>query len=255
MKKHQRNIQTEGVILASRRAGDLHRSLTVISSDLGVLQVMAYGARKGGSKLTGWVEPYASGLFHIYHNPVRQQYKITDVQQPVFREHIREEMYATYLAAFLSEIIIRTYGGGGEYEPLSRFAVETLDVLDGQAAAGRVREPDLLVQTIWRFLKIIGYVPDLLHCGECGRDLDTTEELYMDRTNGYIRCGYCRNSDEGRLPQGIRRYLLHTLSLPVSTALAVTLEAETMGLLRRLSLDVISDVVNVPLKTLRGGIL
>jgi len=109
-------------------------------------------------------------------------------------------MYAQYLAAFWAEIIIQTYSGGGEYKGLCALLEEALTVLgeimDPEAVPkkGELKMPGprpsaygnqdvppyLLIQTIWRFLDVIGYLPDLDICSSCGRSLDYPGSLFLE---------------------------------------------------------------------------
>ncbi|NQT60084.1 MAG: DNA repair protein RecO [Bacteroidetes bacterium] len=248
----ERNIRTEAIILSSRRMGDLHRSVTLLSPNLGILQAAAFGAQKGKSKLSGWVEPYVSGTFNLYYNPVKQQYKIVDIDSCEFREFLRLDVYAFYLASFWSELIIKTYAGGGEYSDLYNLILESLSVL------GVGREADnhnLLVQTIWRFLTIIGYAPELVDCPECGKTLDNSETLVFDADSNAFLCSMCGTYEELVIYQGARKYLLYTQELSVKDAVAVHLSSKAMDSLKKVLISLVLHVVGGPLKTLQSGIL
>ena len=248
----ERNIRTEAIILSSRRMGDLHRSVTLLSPDLGLLQAAAFGAQKGKSKLSGWVEPFVSGVFNLYYNPVKQQYKIMDIGTCKFREFLRLDIYAFYLASFWAELIIKTYGGGGEYRDLYNLIMESLDVLSNGAG---VDNQNLLVQTIWRFLTIIGYAPELGECPECGKSLANSETLVFDTGVNAFLCSSCGRYQELAIYQGSRKYLLYTRTLPLQDAVAVNLSGKAMDNLRKVLISLVLHVVGGSLKTLQGGIL
>jgi DNA repair protein RecO (recombination protein O) len=255
--------------------GEIHRSVTLLSPEIGLFQAAAFGARKGKSRLSGWVEPFVSGNFYLYHNPVNNSYKITDIDSAVFREYLREDMYAQYLAAFWAEIIIQTYSGGGEYQGLYVLLKEALDVLgkimDPEAVpqnrelkvSGRGRSayenqdipPYLLIQTIWRFLDVIGYLPDLDICSSCGRSLDYPGSLFLETDSYNFNCVDCCPRPTMELSQGARKYLKHTLSVLLKEAMGVKLVPAALASLRSLSIFLITQVVDKPLKTLHGGIL
>ena len=42
-----RNIRTRAIVLSVRKYGELHKALTVLSPDLGLLDVVIFGGRKG----------------------------------------------------------------------------------------------------------------------------------------------------------------------------------------------------------------
>lgn len=255
--------------------GEIHRSVTLLSPGIGLVQAAAFGARKGKSRLSGWVEPFVSGNFYLYHNPVNNSYKITDIDSAIFREYLREDMYAQYLAAFWAEIIIQTYSGGGEYRGLYALLEEALEVLGtimdpgavlhhgeqtmaGQRlSASRNQEipPYLLIQTIWRFLDVIGYLPDLNICSSCGRSFDYPGSLFLETDSLNFTCAGCCSRQVMELSQGARKYLKHTLSVLLKGAMSVKLVPSSLASLRSLSIFLIAQVVDKPLKTLQGGIL
>lgn len=247
----------------------------MLSPEIGLVQAAAFGARKGKSRLSGWVEPFVSGNFYLYHNPVNNSYKITDIDSAVFREYLREDMYAQYLAAFWAEIIIQTYSGGGEYKGLYVLLEEALNVLgeimDPEAVLkkGELKMPGrrpsayenrdvppyLLIQTIWRFLDVIGYLPDLDICSSCGRSLDYPGSIFLENDSLNFNCVNCCPRSTMELSQGARKYLKHTLSVLLMDAMSVKLVPAALASLRSLSIFLITQVVDKPLKTLQGGIL
>ncbi len=248
----ERNIRTEAIILSSRRMGDLHRSVTLLSPDLGILQAAAFGAQKGKSKLSGWVEPYVSGTFNLYYNPVKQQYKINDIDSCEFREFLRLDVYAFYLASFWSELIIKTYAGGGEYRELYNLILDSLSILGSSRESGN---HNLLVQSVWRFLTIIGYAPELEDCSECGKNLDSSGTLIFDADSNAFLCSECGTYEELVIYQGARKYLLYTQELSLKDAVAVHLSSKAMDSLKHVLISLALHVVGGPLKTLQSGIL
>ncbi len=254
--KVQRFITTPAVVLSSRRMGEINRSITLLSPETGLITATAYGARKGKSRLSGRVEPFVSGQFYLYFNPVSGQYTVKDVDEPIFREFLRESLYAQYAASFWAEIILRTHSGGGEYERLYTFLHEALDALHGAVQ----KDPDspqpyLIIQSIWRFLGLIGYQPSLKECCRCGRELSGAAVVYLDTNMQGFACPNCAVSRQAPLPQGALAYLSATLSRGLPDSLAVKLSDSALYDLRSVSILLINDVVGRPLKTLQGGVL
>lgn len=251
--KQERNIKSAGIILSSRRAGELHRGVTLFTPDLGLVSAMAFGARKGKSKLSGWVEPFVSGTFLLYCNPVKDQYKILDIDEPRFREFLREDIYSYYLASFWAELIIKSYCGGGEQARLFPFLLDAMDALEEACPERADADHRLLVQFLWRFFTLIGDLPDLHQCGACGTSL-VSGSAYRETGAPSFLCPRCSNGGE-ELSLGSIRYLLATLSLPIKEALKVQLAREALESLRRISLSLASEVIDAPLKTIQAGIL
>jgi DNA repair protein RecO (recombination protein O) len=254
--KAQRFISTPAVVLSSRRMGEINRSITLLSPETGLVTAAAYGARKGKSRLSSRVEPFVSGQFYLYYNPVSGQYTVKDVDEPMFREFLRESLYAQYAASFWAEIILRTHSGGGEYERLFTFLLEALDVLQGTVQKHPdTPQPYLIIQSIWRFLGLIGYQPSFSECCRCGRALSGSGVIYLDTDMQGFACSDCAVSRQAPLSQGALAYLTAALSRGLADALSVKLSDAALSDLRSVSLLLISHVVGRPLKTLQGGIL
>ena len=47
-----RNYTTEAVVLKTRRFGDFHKSVTILSPERGIINAVAHGAYKGKSRLS-----------------------------------------------------------------------------------------------------------------------------------------------------------------------------------------------------------
>lgn len=83
-----RNTSTKAIVLNSRRSGDCDRRLSLLSEDLGLIEVTSYGARKG--RKSGMAEICAEGTFFLYFNPVRQQYSLKDLLLESAHETLRD---------------------------------------------------------------------------------------------------------------------------------------------------------------------
>ena len=112
-----RNIWIEGLTLRSRRFQEFHKDVTILCRTGGILQAVLHGGYKGKSRLAGATEPFRQAEFLLYHNPVKQSYKISDgdVLNPF--EELRGNLAKIYLASLWSEIMIKTQGmGAHDYE-------------------------------------------------------------------------------------------------------------------------------------------
>ena len=76
----KRQLLTQGIILRAERSGEINKSVTAFSPDLGIVHGMAFGAAKPGSRFSGATEPFRFAAIHLYHNPVSNSYKITDLE-------------------------------------------------------------------------------------------------------------------------------------------------------------------------------
>jgi len=252
----RRNSIESAVVLKSARMGEIHRSVTLLTPQRGVVYATAHGAGKAASKLKAAAIPFACVTAYLYHDPVRDSFKVTDVEPLDLHGAIRADLTKFFTASLWVEIVLRSHGGGAEAAALHGLLVSGLRVLD-EAAAAQVGT--VSVQVLWRCLQLLGLAPDLAYCAGCGREVAREEELHL-ALDGEGRCRQCAFS-YGSLPAGLRldpaarRFLVTTSGLP----LAHTLRQHFAGCerLRRVLQQLIQNGLEAPLNSLRcaAGIL
>ena len=248
----ERNIVTKAVVLKSRRWGDLHRMITLATADFGVLDAIAYGARKG--KLSGRVDLFLSGVFYLYHNPVRGDYSIVDVEPLVTAEKVRNDLKRMYMASFIAELVLKMHGG----DSLALFNLldRTYSLLEEpQACPTDV----VVIQFIWRLIEILGLSPDLVDCPVCDHTYTNDEILFFNTAIHAPCCRTCADVDvhggEMALGPGARRYLVFTNGMELHQAVGVPLSEAAMQRIRLYMLRYASNIAGGGLKTLAGGLL
>lgn len=248
-----RNFRTEGVILKTYRIAEYHKGLVIISPDAGVFHATAFGAFKGKSKLSGVSEPFTAGDFLLYHDPVKDRYKVSEVVPRSYNEALRGDLDRYYTALFWSELIIKSFGGGSEYGQLYYLFVSALDFLGRTHYVERAN-----LQFVWRYLDTTGFLPDISFCAACGREIEDTGMLYWQ--NGEFVGEECRliaagDPDLHRLSPAARKYLLHTSRLRPDQTEGISLGSAEMNALKQLLYAIIEDVVGFRLNTMQKGVV
>lgn len=252
-----RNIRTEAIVLRTRRVGDIHKAVTLLTPEAGLIEAMAHGVYKGKGKLGGATDPFALSTAYLYYEPVKKNYKITDMECLDLFESVRGDLDRYYAASLWAEVIIRSYAGGEGAHRLFSLLEESLRALDGEADPSCVQ-----IQFLWRFVVLSGFMPDIASCAICGRELGEREVALYRRSDGDFACSEClRTAPEEGVPDnpplsaGARRYLVHTESLAFVEALKTNLEGTAKAGLLALMYAFVQDIVEVPLKTLQAGVL
>lgn len=244
-----RSIRTTGIILKNYRVAEYHKGLIILSPDLGIFHATAFGAFKGKSKLSGVSEAFTDASFLLYHDPVKDRYKITEIVPERVHGGLRGNLEAYYTALFWSELLMKSFAGGGEFRRLFDFIREGFGLLDTK------KNHELInLQFMWRYLDLIGFQPDLHNCDECMRPVHREEALFLlgDR----FLCNNCLGISPGlRLSPAARNYLLYTSTLPFFRTLGVDLPEGERGSLMKLLYALIEEVVGVRLNTLQKGLV
>lgn len=248
-----RNQNSDGLLLKNRRIGEIHKSATILTPRLGIIDAIAHGAYKGKSKLGGVTEVFSRSQFSLYHNPARNSYKITDVEPISFYENLRGNLEKYYTASLFAEVILRTYAGGGDFGDVYPICCDAMSLLD-RCVTGRISA--VLSLFLFEYVDHLGYLPDLDSCGRCGRKLDGTGYWYVG-DSGSILCSGCGRDGLPALSPGARRWLAYVRRKTVEDKLKVELDRASAAELKRAMLEIIQHVIGGPLHTIRsaGGIV
>ncbi|PKL27210.1 MAG: DNA repair protein RecO [Spirochaetae bacterium HGW-Spirochaetae-2] len=247
----ERNSTSEAIVLTNRRWGELHRLVTLLSPTLGIFDAVAYGARKG--KLAGGIEPFTIGTFYLYHNGAKNTYSITDIDPQYRVDAIRTDLRRLYTANTLAELAMRMHGGDFS-ELYSVLCNHVLLLSDDSVDPRRV-----LIQYIWKFVRIMGLEPDLTACPVCSRTFGEQEILSFNTGLHVPCCDKCADVDTGgfelALGPGARRYLILTRTLSDHDSVLVELsETATLRLVGYM-IRYVTNILGGPLRSLAGGVL
>ncbi len=248
-----RNLKTDSIILRSRRIGELHKGLTILTRSYGIIDAIAYGAGKGKSKLSGMVDPFSLLFIYLYYDPVRDSYKVSDIEQKKIFPDIRSDLGKFYIASFWSEIILKSFSGGGESESIYPLLAESLFELN---MADKTGQTLILIQFVWRYLGLAGFRPDIEYCGRCDSMFSVLEQIWFDEKENQIICNRCRNNmDVIQFSSGGLNYLRHTVKLDLNKSMRIGLDSRSAASLKRIMLTMIQGIVEYPLKTLKNGFI
>jgi len=246
-----RTSSSPAVVLHQYRVGEAHKGLTLLTPDRGLLQALAHGAYQFKSRFRTLSEPFSHVRVYLYHDPVKDQYKVTDMEALELFEGLRASLVKFYTASLWAEAVLKSFAGGGEsVAAVFELLVESLGCLE-RAAAGR--EGLISAQFLFRLLGLMGYSPELERCGLCERDFEEGEESFFSGERVALECAGCAAAGSFRLPPGGRRYLQKTLTLPLEQAVRIGLGEASRSALKELGHRFIQAVLEVGLNTLRSG--
>ncbi len=206
----ERFIKVEGLVIKTRTLGEADRLVTLLTRDEGKFEAVARGARKTKSKLAAGVDLFAHGRFSLHHG--RTWPIVTGCDSLSCFNHFRDDPELYPYGLYLAELANRFVSGE---EPCPEiFAL----LLEGWQLLGSDLDRNLLCRAFE--LKLAaggGYNPQLQFCTVCGAD---HTNLFSPRQGGLV-CPVCKEVD------------------------ALTLEAGTLALARRLITVPLSLVVNL----------
>jgi DNA repair protein RecO (recombination protein O) len=243
-----RNIITKGVILKTTRFGEIHKNVTLLSPEMGILRAIAYGALKMKSKLRSSTQLFSLVRAYIYHDPVKDSWKITDIETITQYFGISESVEKYYAASLFSEIILKSFGGGEAGGEVYSLLVDALDSIGDGADLTYV-----IIQFISRYLGITGYAPQLRSCSRCGRIFDDSIRIFFHSKTLEFLCSGCSTQDSVPVLQGMVKYLEKTGDIQFSKAMEIKVEKNASLALKAIMYGLIEALLETPLASIRSG--
>ena len=208
---------------------------------------MAYGAAKTTSRLRLATLLFIHVDLRIYRDPVKDNYKITEIACQDDFGGIRASVSRYFAASLWAEVVLRSQGAA---EPADLYAL-LLGCLLALHVSDQEVQRGLSIQFIWRYLGLSGLQPDLHVCAACDHPLAPSAAGYLSEGNGDIRCVDCAAPADPAFSPGARAYLSHTDKLPPARAAAVRMQ-DDRGL-HAVLCRMIQNALEVPLAALQVG--
>jgi len=241
-----RSVSTQAIVVRRARVGEFHKSLSLLTEDLGLISATAYGAYKAQSRLRLGSEPFTWCTAHLYHNPVKKSYKVTELDISSSFEGLQADLGRLAAACLWAEIVQKSYGAGEMSSGLFLLFRDCLSLLEKSDPS---QEQGLTLQFLWRFLGLAGYQPEIGACSTCGASLEGRGAWVLPRSHG-LACAACAGQQGTALPPGALRFISVTQDLPLSAAIAVQLEAGARAALRSGLLGLVQSVLEGPLTSI-----
>ncbi len=180
-------ITSRCLVLQSRPFGDTSKILRLLTVDRGPVSVIARGALRPKSRISGVTEPFAEGVATLYLKPNRDLHTLSSFELRCARQGLGADMGRFVAASLLSELVLRLAPQEADSElfEVLRGGLDVLLAVSGEevASAGLVQ--------IWRLVRHLGFSPALDGCSRCGRSLGPGEGARFDTALGGVQCGDC----------------------------------------------------------------
>lgn len=167
------------IVLRRRDVGEGDRRLTVLTQEQGVIDVIAKGARRPGSRFSGSSEPLAVGIFHVALG--KKNLFITQAQPVTSFPGLRSDYDRLNLALALLEIALVVSPHDQPAENLFQLTIESLRFLEVH--------PKPLVSFVWSEIKLMqeaGFMPDWETCARCALPVAEAEPAYSPHAGGIL---------------------------------------------------------------------
>jgi len=176
------------LVLRNRPSGESNSEITLLTAEEGIVRTTVFGGPK--SKMRSAAAPYNSGKAWIYRDPAKDYGKLSDFDIHSWRPGLRELYERTMAAGAISQTILSSHGGGGDWASAMKLAESALDALEN---ANEELCSRLFVHFLWRWSGFLGIQPHL-EC--CAAGDNFTSPLWFSLRENNALCGNCVPSDK-----------------------------------------------------------
>ena len=245
-----RTVVYSALVLRSRPSGESNNEVFLLTAEEGIIRATVFGGPK--SKLRAFASPYNSGQVWVYRDKAKEYAKLSDFDVRLWRPGLRELYERTMAAAAVSETILASHGGGGDWATALQLAAETLDALEN---ANEELSSRLLVHFLWRWCAFLGIQPHVESCSACSVNFVTRSgeggdaPFWFDVREGTVLCANCvtenREQQPGliKLNPGCRKWLSVTGALEPSLIHRYSMDHKSFSEAKALVCSVLSGVL------------
>jgi len=237
-----RNQSYHALILRSRPSGESNRDVWLLCPDAGILRVTVFGGPK--SRLRSYASPFHSGQAWVYHDPVKNTFKLSDFDVSSWRPGLREMYERAMSADAVAETILASHGGGGSWGRALSLAQSVLDALE---TAGEETCARIVLWFLWQWTDFLGLRPEFGVCSLCGKP---SPQLYSIREGGMV----CPSCSEGASPfvsagPGCCHWLETTRPLSADQIVRHTLDKSSFREAMSLATAILAEAIGKRLET------
>lgn len=180
-------VTTRCVVLQVHRYSDTSKILRLLTRQHGPVSVIARGALRPKSRLSGLLEPFAEGNATFYLKRNRDLHTLSDFELIRERQALGLDMNRFSGASVLCELVLRL----APSEADERLFDSLIDALDRLLLVDSSGVPTAALAAVWELVSLLGFAPSVEACIDCGRPLPPTEPARFDLASGGLRCSTC----------------------------------------------------------------
>lgn len=172
-----------GIIVSVTAYGETSLILNVFTKDLGVIGVMAKGAKNIKSKLRGYVMPFTFGYFYIYY----KENKLSTLKEVDIIDQFKNIHEDITLISYLNYIVSLSYECYKESKVNNIFNI----MIEGLKKIDDKLDPMVISNIIEvKYLDYLGVGINLDSCSICGNNKDI---ITISLDDGGLICKNCLN--------------------------------------------------------------
>ena len=202
-------VTTPAVLLRAHPYSESSRVLRFYTRELGLVGVMALGARRGASRGRGAAGTFGEGMAVVAVRENRELQSLREFSPVKTRFGLAADVKRLAGASIAGELVLR-HAGQEPHPELYDALSEGLDRLEDAPPGDVIGE---VLALGWKMVHILGFAPELSACMSCGELLEDDDMGHFDLAEGGIRGPGCTASEGSRRVGPVARAQLRTLLL------------------------------------------
>jgi len=185
----ERVYRTEAIVLRHSDFGEADRLLTVYTSYMGKLRLLAKGVRKPTSRKAGHLESFTRAQLLVARG--RNLDIITQAETIEPYVALRRDLWRMSHAYYVAELVDRFSEERSENRPLYHLLCDVLSWI--------CRSTDLALTMRFfelHMLSLVGYRPQLFNCPRCNARLEPVSNFFSAEAGGVL-CPRCGEGERG----------------------------------------------------------
>ena len=210
--------EVSGLVLKSVNLGEADRLITVFTKEMGNVSALVKGARSLKNRNMTATQQFCYSSMILFKKGDKYWVRESNLIESFFG--LRDSIEALGLAGYIVDVLADVTTAEAEAD-LLRLALNSLYAI----STGKYSLPAVKAAFEMRAASILGFMPDVLGCTECG---ERRGEFFFDIMGGYVECPACRKrraATEVPDPEDRERHIVRILSEPAHAALSYAIHS------------------------------
>ncbi len=184
-------VSTDATVLQTFPYSETSKIARLATRDLGVVSVMAKGARRPKSKFGASLQPLSDGTVQLYFKQTRDLHTLTEFELERHRLGLTRDLARYSAASALAELVMRF----SPQEPHPALFEQTRQSLNFLSDAQTEDVAMAALTVMWSGVHALGFAPTLDGCAVDGRPLAADDVAFSVMEGGFL-CRQCAQSRE-----------------------------------------------------------
>lgn len=238
------HITVKGLVIRETDFGEADRFITILTAELGKIEVLCRGIRRKKGRLANAVALFCYSEFTLFSG---RSYTLSDAEIDTQFWGITGNIEQYALCCYFAELANLAADTDDNVEDLLPMFLRALYALDRQ------KRPVQTVKAAFelRLASAMGYTPDLIGCAVCGET--ECEKWSFLLENGALVCSTCRKRVGGTyydVPQGVLHAMRYIISCDGKKLFSFAVNAQTAEQLGKICEHYLLHHLDIHCKTL-----